>query len=209
MRRPVSYRVVLGTYLVKLIVDGAEYVRELIAKKDPSSAGSETDIQARADLLSELRDMSDAVADMIDTAEGLRAQLRDLRRARADDRSFGPIPRNAADLEQKLVRFEGQLIELNLTGGSQDWLRWPARFYAKVGSLAGSLDGPDFPPTASQAAVHTMYKHQLAGYQLKLSEMLEGTCRPLIDSLQRGASRPCPRQAFLEGPFITHLRNKS
>lgn len=170
--RPVSFRVIPGTYTVKMVVAGRTYARELVVHKDPSSAGSEADIRTQAVLLSELHAMSEAVADIIDATEWLRKQISDLREARTADRTFGPLLRNAGELEQRLTALEGQLIELRLTGARQDWLRWPARFYAKLGSLAGSLGSSDFPPTESQAAVQAQYREQLTGYQADLRRIL-------------------------------------
>jgi hypothetical protein len=57
------------------------------------------------------------------------------------------------ELDKKLIAVEGNLIQLKHIAG-QDFLRWPARFYSKLGNLTGEVGSTDFPPTAQQIEVH-------------------------------------------------------
>ena len=158
---------------MKLVADGEERVQTLIVKKDPNSAGTETDIRAQVALLSELREMSNSVVDMINQMEWIRKQIIDLWEIHQDDKAAAPILVQGREFDQKLMAIEGDLIELRLTGGSQDWLRWPARFYAKLSSLAGSVGSTDFPPTSQQAAVFEMYRMQLTSYRGQFDKLLK------------------------------------
>lgn len=169
---PISYRVAPGTYLVVLKVNGREYTQKLNVKKDPNSAGTDADVQAQVRMQRELWGMSDAVADMVNQMESVRKETADLLEARKDDNRAASVVAEGRALEEKIVALEGHLIELKLTGASQDWIRWPTRFYPKLGSLAGSLVGTDFPPTTAQGDVHEMYKTQLADYQRRWNELL-------------------------------------
>ena len=170
--RPMHFRVAPGTYTVKLAINSQEFSQKLTVKKDPNSAGSEADIQAQVKMLLELRDNSNSVADMINQIEWIRKQIYDLCAILRYDKNVASIISEGQELDQKLIAVEENLIELKLTGGSQDWLRWPTRFYAKLSSLAGSVGSTDFPPTTQQIEVHKMYKEQLATYQAQFEELL-------------------------------------
>jgi len=170
--RPMSLRAAPGTYTVKLAINSQEFSQKITVKKDPNSAGSEADIQAQVKMLLELRDNSNSVADMINQIEWIRKQIYDLGAILKYDKNAASIISEGQELDQKLIAVEENLVELKLTGGSQDWLRWPTRFHAKLSSLAGNVGGTDFPPTTQQIEVHEMYKEQLATYKNQLSELL-------------------------------------
>jgi hypothetical protein len=123
-------------------------------------------------MLLELRDNSSSVADMINQIEWIRKQIYDLYTILKYDKNAASIISEGQELDQNLIAVEENLVELKLTGGSQDWLRWPTRFHAKLSSLAGSVGSTDFPPTTQQIEVHEMYKEQLANYKNQLSELL-------------------------------------
>jgi photosystem II stability/assembly factor-like uncharacterized protein len=186
---PVSYRVAPGTYTVKLVVDGEERVQKLIVKKDPNSAGTEADIRVQVSLLAELREMSESVVGLVDQMEWIRKQIDDLKNVPLDDKAKESILDRGRKLDQGILTIEGDLIELRLTGGSQDWLRWPARFYAKLGSLAGGVGATDFPPTSQQTAVAEMYRKQWAGYRDRFDSLLKNEL-PILNNLLRERNLP-------------------
>jgi len=171
--RPISFRMAPGTYAVKLTVDEKEFRQELRVKKDPNSAGTEADIRAQVELLWKLREMSDLVAGMVNRIESMRRQIYDLYTLLGKDQSVVSILTAAKGLDARLMSLEGNLIQLKHTGG-QDSLRWPARFYSKISSLAGEVGRTDFPPTVQQLEVFDMYAEQLSAYQTRLKELLGG-----------------------------------
>jgi hypothetical protein len=166
----VSFRVAPGTYDVTLWVGEKELTQKLIVKKDPNSAGTEADIQAQIEMLGELWDISDAVAGRINQIEIVRKQIYDLNE-RLEGRDDAPIIAAGDELDKKLIEVEGHLIQLKHIAG-QDFLRWPGRFYSKVGRLAGEVGSTDFPPTAQQIEVHEMFKTQWATYEAQIDEVL-------------------------------------
>jgi hypothetical protein len=161
-----------GTYTVKLAAGSKELSRKLTLRKDPSSAATEADIQAQVEMLRELWDLCDAVAIRVNQIESIRKQIDDLEDRLEDRETASSVIAAAKELDDKLIALEGDLIDLKYTAG-QDSLRWPARFYSKVGSLAGEVGSTDFPPTAQQIEVHEMYKSQWTAYQSELDDLLE------------------------------------
>jgi hypothetical protein len=171
---PINFRVAPGTYIVRLRAGGQEFSQKLSLRKDPGSSGSDADVLAQRQFLLDLRDMSNSTADIVNKIETIRRQIYDLSDSLKDKRSAASVLASGKELDQKLIALEGDLIELKLTGGSQDWLRWPARFYAKLGSLAGSIAGTDYPPTAAQVEVYKIYKKQTESYKRRFAELLGG-----------------------------------
>ena len=68
--------------------------------------------------------------------------------------------------------------------GSGDSLRWPDKFYVRLGSLAYSIGGSDFPPTTQQLAVHEEFKKQLAEFKGRFDKLLEEDLQALNKMLQ-------------------------
>ena len=169
--RPISYRVAPGTYTVKLTAGEKELTRKLVVRKDPKSVGTEADIREQIEMLRELWDMSDAVANRVNQIESIRKQIDDLSALLKDDEGASEIITAAEKLDEKLVAVEGNFIQLKHIAG-QDFLRWPGRFYSKLGRLAGEVGSTDFPPTAQQIEVHEMYKAQWAVYRAQIDEVL-------------------------------------
>lgn len=83
-----------------------------------------------------------------------------------------PIIKAGQELDRKLIEYEDFFFPVGLTG-SGDELRWPDKFYAKLGFLAGHVGESDFAPTAQQREVHELLKKQLAEYQAKLLQIID------------------------------------
>jgi photosystem II stability/assembly factor-like uncharacterized protein len=169
---PISPRTAPGIYTVKLSVEGKEFTQKLTIKKDPNSAGTKADIQTQLNLLLELRENSNAAVHMVNEIEWIRRQIYDLTSILEEKSDTSPIITAGRELDKKLMAIEGNLVQLKLTGGSQDPLRWPVKLYAKLSNLAGEVGRTDFPPTTQQIEVHEMFKEQLASYQAKFEELL-------------------------------------
>jgi hypothetical protein len=122
-------------------------------------------------MLRGLWDMSDSVADRINQIESVRKQIADLSAILEGKEAASTIIAAGENLEEKLIAVEGKLIQLKHIAG-QDFLRWPGRFYSKLGRLAGEVGSTDFPPTAQQIEVHEMYKAQWATYQAEIEVVL-------------------------------------
>jgi hypothetical protein len=133
-------------------------------------------------MLRELWDTSNAVADRVNQIESIRKQIYDLSARLEKDESASSIITAGEEIDKKLIAVEGNLIQLKHIAG-QDSLRWPAKFYSKLGRLAGEVGSTDFPPTAQQIEVHEMYKAQWATYQSELDEVIEKDLAPFNNLL--------------------------
>jgi hypothetical protein len=167
-----------GEYTVRLTVGGEELTRSLIVLKDPHSTGTEADIRAQFRVILELREEAEAVVDLINEAEIIRAQLDDME-------AYGRLPGGqdgaqiraaATALDEALIGLEMGLTDLRLSGGSagQDALRWPRQLFAKITSLAGYVGSSDFRPTDQHLEVHQRYKELLADAQARMGEIRTG-----------------------------------
>jgi len=176
-----------GTYNVKLVAGGQELSQPLIVKKDPNSSGTDADIAAQVEMLSELRRDLESAGEIVNQIESIRSQLYQISAMLGGGRSdqvstgsgsdragsdYAAIKAAADDLDKKLIEVEENLIQRKLTGQGQDTVRWPPKLLSKINYLASGLAGSDFGPTTQQREVQALFKQQLAGYRSRLDELL-------------------------------------
>ena len=161
-----------GTYTVKLLAGGKELSQPLIVKKDPNSSGTEADVAAQTEMLSELRKDLESAGEMVNQIESIRSQLYQISAMLGGGSEGAPIKSAADDLDKKLIEVEENLIQRKLTGQGQDTVRWPPKLLSKISYLASGLAGSDFGPTSQQREVSVLFKQQLAGYRSRLDEIL-------------------------------------
>jgi photosystem II stability/assembly factor-like uncharacterized protein len=161
-----------GTYTVELNAGGQKFTQQLVVKKDPRSSGSEADIQAQVQMLTDIRKDLETVADMVNTIEVVRSQLAALTALLRDNQAAAPARSAAEQLEKKLTDLEDNLIQRKQTGRGQDGVRWPAKLVTKLTYLAGGVASADFPPTTQHREVHTQLKQQVTTYQRQFDELL-------------------------------------
>jgi photosystem II stability/assembly factor-like uncharacterized protein len=170
---PISPLAAPGKYTVKLIIDDQEFTQELVVKKDPVAPGTEEDIQKQLKVLLELRENSNEVASMVNRIEWIRKQIYDLFEMLEESKDAEDIMKEGKELDKKLMELEEHLIQLKLTGGSQDILRWPMKLYGKISMLAGSVASSDYPPTDQALEMHQVFKQKIAAYQDQFKELLD------------------------------------
>jgi photosystem II stability/assembly factor-like uncharacterized protein len=169
-----------GTYTVKLSVGGREQTQPLVVRKDPNAGGTEADIEAQTAMLFTLRrDLNDA-ADAVNRIEIVRGQLDALARIVSD----AEIRKAGADLNQKLIDLEMNLIDLRLTGG-QDGVRYGSKLMSKISYLAGGLTSADFKPTDQQVEVQKILADQLRGHLSQLDGLLSKELGAFNDLLRK------------------------
>jgi hypothetical protein len=172
--RPVTPSAPPGTYTVRLTVNDEEpQEQSLTLLMDPNSLGSEAGAMAQFEMMLELRDNQNDVADLINEAELVRAQLYDLRDLLRGRDDFREINQQIGALDEQLIDLEMQLTDLRLVGG-QDTLRYPRQLYAKIASLSGYISGHDYAPTQAHRAVHEQYKESLGTLMQRMTEVREG-----------------------------------
>jgi photosystem II stability/assembly factor-like uncharacterized protein len=173
-----------GNYAVKLSVDGQELSQPLVVRKDPHSGGSEADIKAQMDLLTDLRRDLESAAEMVNQIEIIRSQLDSVRSLLPGGADSAPIKSAADDLDKKLIEVEDNLVQRRLTGTGQDGVRWPARLMSKINYLANGLSGSDFGPTQQQREVSAQFKEQLAAHRKRLDEVMGKELRAFNELLR-------------------------
>ena len=161
-----------GEYTVKLTVGKLELSRKLTVLKDPNTAGTEADIAEQTRLLVGIHDMQNASAEAINQAERVRKQLRDLAALLEGSPEAEPVVKAAGELDKKLVEVEDFFFPVRLTGPG-DGLRWPDKFYAKLGFLASSIGEADHPPTSQQSEVYDLFVKQLGEARARLGRLID------------------------------------
>ncbi|HMC56706.1 MAG TPA: hypothetical protein VKH19_16125 [Gemmatimonadaceae bacterium] len=141
-----------GRYTVRLTVGGTLYTQPLEVRKDPSSGATMAEIRDQTRALLDIQRDHDAAARMLNTIEGVRAQM-----------TASPIPSGAADADSlramsdslgaKLVAVEQRIVDLRFTGRGQDEVRWPVRLAGQLNYLANGIASSDFAPTSQQKEV--------------------------------------------------------
>ena len=148
---------------------------------DPDSAASASDLAAQQALLGEIRDGIERAALLINEAERLRRDLRQLEGRLSESGSDIDVfeaTNQAGSLREELRAIEGEFFDLRMTGTGQDSLRWPRRLYARLTYLARSVGQADVRPTDQQTAVWRMLSAELAAQEDRFDATLAG---PLAD----------------------------
>ncbi len=169
-----------GTYTVRLTVDGATRTQPLTVLKDPNSGGSEADIAAQVQVAGALRDDLNTAASAVNRIELARLQLEALPRLAGDP----GVRAAAAAMNQKLIDFEMNLVDLRQTGAGQDGVRFAARLISKLGYLANGLTGGDFKPTSQQLEVQQILAEELRGYLRTLDGLMTTDLGALNEQLR-------------------------
>ena len=170
-----------GSYQVTIKIGTTELSQPLTVLKDPNTAGTDQDVRQQVAFGLALRTELDSVVGLINRAEWLRKQLGDLAAQLADsstikDDSVGKaLAKGARDLEQKLIGVEGELFDVNLTGGREDAFRNPMKLYGRLSALLSDAleNGADFAPTSQQQAVNQLYQQRLGDAAKRLGDLLQ------------------------------------
>jgi photosystem II stability/assembly factor-like uncharacterized protein len=157
-----------GTYTVRLTVNGTTHTQPVVVRKDPNSAGTEAEIMAQTRALIALRNDMNAGADAVMRMESARVQLDSVARI-ANDAAI----KSAADaLQQKMTDLEMNLVDLRLTGGGQDGVRFGSKLLAKMNYLAGGMSSSDFAPTNQHSEVQVVLNRDLQTHLRALDQLL-------------------------------------
>ena len=175
-----------GTYTVQLVLADSSTTpppmtatQSLTVLKDPNTTGTAADVQAQAKLARTVRGEQDSLARMINRLEWVRKQVRDLAAQLRDsalvtDSAAKRIAGLADTLERRIVRVEGVMFDVNLTGAREDAFRNPMQLYGRLAALQSDLaeNGADFAPTAQQLAVHDVLAQRLADASTRFADLM-------------------------------------
>jgi photosystem II stability/assembly factor-like uncharacterized protein len=171
----ISLLVAPGMYTVKLTVGAVEQTRPLEVRKDPNSGGSAADIEVQLRMLAAIRTDMNAGAAAVMRIERVRVQLDALGRTVRD----ADVKAAITALETKLVDLEMNLVDLRLTGGGQDGVRFGSKLISKLGYLANGLGNSDYKATDQQGEVQVLLNGQLRGQLSALESVLGGELNSL------------------------------
>ncbi len=174
-----------GTYTVTLSAGGETPSQPLTVLKDPNTAGTEADIAAQTKTVREVHANMNRVADLINRAEAVRAQLRGVKTFIGDDPSTRELVTAADDLDQRVTAIEGRLFNITATGRGQDFLPMPSQLIEKLAHLADTLQLADFAPTDQQLDVHKQLGEQLGAAASELNGAFGKDVAAFNDMLRR------------------------
>jgi len=170
-----------GKYTMRLTVDGESYTQPLEIVRDPSSHGSDADLQAQAKLQLRIRDDINSASDMINQLEWMRKQLDDVQKMLRADRSKTELLKSAQEMDQKMQNVEYKLVSKALTTSDDKYFIASYKVYfnliwlnGEVGTGAGDVaGGADYGPTDTALSLTDMIEKDLAA--------AKGEYRALID----------------------------
>ncbi len=157
-----------GTYTVKLSAGGVEETRTLVVRKDPNSGGTEGDIGAQTRALLAIKNDINEAAEAVHRIEEVRVQVDSIARTVSD----ATVKRAAEALGQQMMDVEMNLVDLRLTGGGQDGVRFGSKLLSKLGYLANGMSSSDFKPTNQHAEVQVLLNGQLRDHLAALDALI-------------------------------------
>src|SRR5215204_5322459 len=157
-----------GNYTVKLTVNGVDHTQPLVVRKDPNSGGTEGDISAQTTALIAVRNDLNQAADAVHRIEAARVQIDAIART-VDDST---VKRAAGTLAQQLMDVEMNLVDLRLTGGGQDGVRFAAKLISKIGYLANGMAASDHKPTDQHGEVRQLLNAELRTHLTALDGLI-------------------------------------
>jgi photosystem II stability/assembly factor-like uncharacterized protein len=157
---PAGPKVVPGTYRLALSVGGAAAgtgTVEVLA--DPHTLGTAATMAAQREFLLTLQQEWNETVEMVNHLERTRRQLHDIH-----PMLKGGAVAAAEKLEKDAIAAEENLIDVYLSGFSEDAFRHPMQLEGKISQIAGQIDGTgaDLGPTAQQVEVNKLLAQQLA-----------------------------------------------
>ena len=179
-----------GTYTVKVKVGSQELSEQLEVRKDPNYPAADVEIaQGIAATKAVMADVNDAV-DQINTVQGVRAQLAQLRDLLKDDPKSADLRAATDSMEKKFTAQEEYLRQLRSTGRGQDQLRWPMRITEQLIYLGNGLDGADQSPTRQQQEVAGVLHEQLVAVKARIDALLKRDLEQFNERLRQRKVQP-------------------
>ena len=169
-----------GTYTVRLTVDSVAQSQSLEVKKDPNSSGTEAEIIEQTRVLGALKVELDKAATAVARVENVRLQVQQVQRLAAGD---ADMMRQLRALDASLIEAEMELVDLRLTGGGQDGVRFGGKLISKLGYLATGVSVADFRPTTQHVEVQGILGTELSATLRKVDEVLGRELPPLNQQL--------------------------
>jgi photosystem II stability/assembly factor-like uncharacterized protein len=163
-------RVVPGEYIVRVTADGKTKEHKVTVLKDPNTAGTIDDIQKQVDFTLKLNQAMNEVVVTLNEIEVIRAELAKMVESNDDAQVADKIK----ELEEKILKVQGELYDINLTGAREDAFRSPMKLYGRISALASDISGfgADFRPTNQQVEVYDIFRKQIDDLQIQYERLL-------------------------------------
>lgn len=163
-------RVVPGDYDVRISVNDNIEEQNVTVLKDPNTAGTIEDIEKQVAFSLELNQAMSEVVTTINEIEEIRKELEGL----VDTKDDRELENKVRELEAKILKVEGELFDVNLTGAREDAFRSPMKLYGRISALASDVGGfgADFKPTNQQVEVYNVFRKQLDDIQLQYKKLI-------------------------------------
>jgi tRNA(Ser,Leu) C12 N-acetylase TAN1 len=163
-------RVVPGDYAMRITVNGKTEVQNITVLKDPNTAGTVDDIEKQVAFSLNLNQAMDEVVTTINEIEEIRKEIEELIIVKDDKEMESKIK----ELEVKILKVEGELFDINLTGAREDAFRSPMKLYGRISALASDVGGfgADFKPTNQQVEVYDVFRKQLDDIQVQYKKLI-------------------------------------
>lgn len=157
-----GYMVAPGDYTVRIEWNGKSQSQTLRVLKDPSSAGSQKEIEENIHLLHLLQADINLITQMINDIEWKRRKLADeleflkgTLRSRSWSESEEVQIKNNREQDKRLAHIENQLLQPISREGDSKSFRYPNLLYSKLSVLAGDVgQNFDFSPNKQQYEVY-------------------------------------------------------
>jgi hypothetical protein len=82
------------------------------------------------------------------------------------------VKRAATTLHEQFTELEMNLVDLRLTGGGQDGVRFGSKLLAKLNYLANGIGSGDFRPTDQHVEVQAILNGELKGHLARLEGLI-------------------------------------
>jgi hypothetical protein len=181
-------RVVPGTYVVRLTVDGKTTSENFEVKPDPRLPTSAADYAKQLELGLRIRDKVSETHNGILQIREVRKQVDDLLKRVAGQPSFKVINDAAVSLKKNLAGVEESLYQTK-NQSSQDPLNYPIRLNNKLAALAGVVSSADAAPTEQSYAVYDELVVQIDAQLARLAQIMK-TEVPAFNQLVRDQNIP-------------------
>jgi photosystem II stability/assembly factor-like uncharacterized protein len=168
-----GYMVAPGTYTIELEADGKTFTEVLKVLKDPSSEGSQSEIQANLELQHKLQKDINLATKMINEVEWIRRKLVDLNDYPSEKGDKFHLSDKIKAFDSQLAKVEDQLLQPISREGDSKSFRYPNRIYSKLSVLAGDVSKNfDFAPNKQQVEVYKNLHNRLIDIEKQLKQVL-------------------------------------
>ena len=166
---------------MKLTIDGEAYTQALEIVRDPSSHGSDADIQSQVKLQLRIRDDINSTSDMVNQLEWMRKQLDDIQKMLRGDKAKADLLKSVQEMDQKIQSVEYKLITKALSTSDDKYFIAAYNVYfnliwlnGEVGTGAGDVaGGADYGPTDTALSLTDMIEKDLAGAKAEYKTLME------------------------------------